>query len=1403
MNIIMRKTIILNRTLFVAVTLVLVTMINSAAQQSQSESQTLQERSPQWLLQRIKAGVTAPPPDPNVPGVRLLSEPQSTISDSNHVFIDKLSDPVEYAGNAIPLEQCRLEIHASTNQIFTELIRLRVIRGNAQSVRFDSLELAKDIYYRARLWVPKDTTLVPGDWPGADNTKFVADSMAVSTQDANPPQADSLQLIPHNPSHWRNGWLNTIGAVDVGFYGLQDPAGLYRAFLHDNERTIRQDTTFIPDPDGSPGSSPIDSVFLTLKKTAVAEGENPLYAGACDAAYTPESHGPGTNIDSLWTINGNCSFFLDSVIVKVDTTDPVLSFDGVKDVYSSDDREEGVFNIHFTIIDNLSGVDVDSIRAEIDAPLEIVELAINDDDNETTTGHIKINSVAQDTTATLTLDAMDIAGNTSSINQELVFRVEPPILTDFRVTDLDFGNAGCLVPAFGYTDSTTVSIDSLHSPEPGKIDSLRLTVLNKPVSNDTIVHFDGGSVEQELLEIIREINSGDKLAISIAAIDRFGNEQTVNIPEHSIVFDDQIADIQISVQDTTTWSEEFETFPAELGAFPGWTNDTHVLVTVDTMQAVPDFYRMKEIDPNDSCYVSPVFSFIYQLSESEQLWPFTFQIGDSAGNESNETFEDIRLDRTIFTPVAEDFKVFDLETGSDEFTASDSAGVLFLQWEEVTDLSRIIVNNAIYYPTNQSDTLVVPTGDGTFDLALADSAGNISAQISDSIRVIPVFTFNLSDTSVVNPAQPGYTNDMTVEWSFSERNFDSGDIQKITFYNENLTDSVMWQPEDDKLLSLASLYGRTMKPGNYLVKGSALLRNGVSTPDSEIASASIIFDHVMPETNSIVLEDINDFPYQAELGFTDSLVVKLLVAASPDVDSIAKSGDVEYHYSGKTKQPVPATLAYSDSQLIELTDNGNLDEKTVTVAVRDSAGNWSDPTESSITFLKQNITAEIDTLETITLPQTALQENALFYVPVLVSSDHPGYLSKALAFPVMDSADTLATTINLEECQSVGDRYRCYVPFKVLERGEQTVIMTDSAGNGSNADNIFFDLQLEPEITTTVYDYSEVPDFHSPTDELPADFMRSDSLFTDGSQDSIVVLTRLVNGNWDSIRVVSDFSQDSHNVLFKPVANPDSPIDLRTVPFSGAADSLVQVSFSVHVKNIAGLKDSASYVIIYDTMAPELTSFPKSASPADSVYSFDYTGKDKEPGALAGIIIREALLENCMNGCDTSYTFIPVGQENKITLFPRRGVRELCAFLVDKADVDQNRPEKIKDFLRRRDFSFIDHPSNMECYQIRLNPKELSNYPNPFNPKIESTKLLFYLNEDSRVKISILDAFGNLVKSQYADGQKGQNDGHFNEQLTWDGRNGKDEYVANGGYICVIQALDSGEKFIRKIAVMK
>ncbi|MFH1097364.1 MAG: M6 family metalloprotease domain-containing protein [Candidatus Desantisbacteria bacterium] len=92
----------------------------------------------------------------------------------------------------------------------------------------------------------------------------------------------------------------------------------------------------------------------------------------------------------------------------------------------------------------------------------------------------------------------------------------------------------------------------------------------------------------------------------------------------------------------------------------------------------------------------------------------------------------------------------------------------------------------------------------------------------------------------------------------------------------------------------------------------------------------------------------------------------------------------------------------------------------------------------------------------------------------------------------------------------------------------------------------------------------------------------------------------------------------------------------------------------------------------------------------------------------------------------------------------------------------------------------------------------ITNWPNPFIGRQESTNIYYVLKDATAVSINIYNPIGELVWSRkISAGDTGAMDGV--NIVPWDGKNGESERVNQGIYFCVIEA--DGSREIRKIGV--
>jgi hypothetical protein len=99
----------------------------------------------------------------------------------------------------------------------------------------------------------------------------------------------------------------------------------------------------------------------------------------------------------------------------------------------------------------------------------------------------------------------------------------------------------------------------------------------------------------------------------------------------------------------------------------------------------------------------------------------------------------------------------------------------------------------------------------------------------------------------------------------------------------------------------------------------------------------------------------------------------------------------------------------------------------------------------------------------------------------------------------------------------------------------------------------------------------------------------------------------------------------------------------------------------------------------------------------------------------------------------------------------------------------------------------------------------VTNYPNPFHAGSEGTTLAYKLDDMATVTVRIYTTTGSLVRREvFAKDAPGGKQGL--NQWVWDGKNGKGEFVASGGYIAFVEAQGTGETvnvIRRKIAVVR
>ncbi|MBN1620981.1 MAG: hypothetical protein JW871_00130 [Endomicrobiales bacterium] len=109
----------------------------------------------------------------------------------------------------------------------------------------------------------------------------------------------------------------------------------------------------------------------------------------------------------------------------------------------------------------------------------------------------------------------------------------------------------------------------------------------------------------------------------------------------------------------------------------------------------------------------------------------------------------------------------------------------------------------------------------------------------------------------------------------------------------------------------------------------------------------------------------------------------------------------------------------------------------------------------------------------------------------------------------------------------------------------------------------------------------------------------------------------------------------------------------------------------------------------------------------------------------------------------------------------------------------------------------VDAISPANVYDLHKNL--VTNYPNPFDSRHESTQIICKVSYEANTKMMIYDLFGNLVREYPSERMMSGI-----KRIRWDGTNESGQKVAKGGYICVVEITNDSNRILatRKIGVI-
>ncbi|MDZ7725398.1 MAG: hypothetical protein U5R06_21900 [candidate division KSB1 bacterium] len=831
--------------------------------------------------------------DPDIPVLTMLAEPEYTTGNRNVVYWDQLQGPLMIRDEQISLNHCIVEVQASLTDDFERTFDGHDAFPSAyadslvyfgRDLNANALPAQQKIYYRARLWASLQEGPRAGGW---------SQQSVYSTQDRTLPTSESF-LIDGVDSLAGNWFNQTQFQIN---YTLADDAGIYRACIWDTAG-LEVCSTFIEVPDGTVETTKVSG---TLPVELSNGDSRTFYLRGRDASYSHISHGAGEARAANWILQGNTADKLDSIRVNIDTKAPEIFFEE-RTYTGQDTTADGYVEIVVDVFDPLSGIDVQSLTARLGQiqPDQISIILPSDVPalTDTLTFTVRVRS-DMDVKDSFGISVSDRAGNRSVRNRPVIFDLYAPELTAFTVSDLDIHKNICFAPQPGYTDSIWVLLyDFSFKDNAGSY--LRIT----SAGQESVLPFDRDSV---LFDLGKIPESGSTIQFRVTALDSAMNEQIPAITR-SLIFDNMIFELNTVVSDANPFQVDQRN-----GAFTGWTNERIVNVTLES--ADDDLFKIKRLEPVPYCRELQSLVFSDSLPDTDnRQWTLSYKVSDFAGNVSAAATDTIKYDNRVAELQASRVIAFDISSGDTSSTGADRVGIRFQGLlDQIQDLSRIIVNDSLLLFQRQKMAvdadveIFVPTGNGEFTVSCVDSAGNETLPIFETIPVIPRFDITLSDTSQKNKAQPGYTNEERVNISIINMNFDMSKADSFYFYNDAQTDVVVWDVNSEHnqfLIDLQDLYPELHSDSTYSVLAKVVLNNDYT---SDITRDSIVYDSTPPAAPQSSLSDLNDQPFAARTGFSDSLAVLLSSSVTDnDVDSMALSNQIEFIQLNGSWTDVPA-----------------------------------------------------------------------------------------------------------------------------------------------------------------------------------------------------------------------------------------------------------------------------------------------------------------------------------------------------------------------------------------------------------------------------------------------------------------------------------------------------------------
>ena len=807
-----------------------------------------------------------------------------------------------------------------------------------------------------------------------------------------------------------------------------------------------------------------------------------------------------------------------------------------------------------------------------------------------------------------------------------------------------------------------------------------------------------------------------------------------------------------------------------------YTNSRNVNVRLETSENDLAKIVLWESGSDSVLYNSFANDTTYSLkSLDDGLILLNARVRDRAGNWSSITQTNVFLDRRLPRIESVSFANRFSSSFQVEINVDVKDDTLF---SLVGALEEIWFSENNSFPSNETQVFNLPeqvkfTGSFTINLnqifgehtvyaKLKDKAGNWSTIENAKIEVVDVVqptSLILSDLTQSNQVQDvafsGWSNSDTVQVYLTYR----GNLKQIlTAWDSNFSSNLMahdnWTTLNDSTVQFNYSFGSVEGLVNLWVK---LIGPNLSDT-STVISESINIDKTAPALTDFAAYQI---PNSGDTLFSFTNDEKI------SVEFISPSETITHGLVWEVA---------SDSQFYDLNDlvisytlASPVNElKTVYSIVRDSAGNWSQQDYlDSIILDKMNPTLSdliLSDLSKAGIEDSVLTDNLNIEVSLQASDVLPGKLYQVIV------AQNEALSLNRKEfifnsgqVQFVNGMFTVsYLASKDFQFGNTIrcwVAIEDSALNSSITliDDIIVTEKLE--ISSKLFDLAD------PTD----------ALYSRSSKVGLVVSE--FSGVYEEI----SFSENKADLSnWQKVTSGQS--FTAEYEFSSSVPFFIGKLY-ISARNSAGQSILDSAFISIDKAAPTIQDVVILATDPVGDQKYSNTKEIKvqlnvtDSGLLSQIHLSEDSTFATFQTIDLISSNISSFQnEVDFELSENNGTKKVFVRAVDAAENVgvPNSDEIIADY----DPFF-----------------EITNHPNPFNPNSEPTILIVKTLGVTSFEVNIYDLFGNHVKKIEVPAGERYN------QIVWDGKNGKGETVANGGYICVVET--SSKTMTRKIAVIK